>query len=158
MNPAPPFPGAALSGTVAGGNLFPLTPLWYPPVATKWILTVLIVFAGSVTNRFSARVRSMFTNPVGFFFTAVLAILIFESGFPPGAFAVLYLLLMTWATQISSKEGFMNTSNTIDWVTNNKRWYVERELKEHPLAIQEKDVRTYPIQGASAQGTTAGNS
>jgi hypothetical protein len=155
MNPAQPIPGAM---TPAGGNLFPLTPLWYPPVATKWILTVLIVFAGSVANRFSKRVRSMFTNPIGFFVTAVLAIVIYESGFPPGAFAILYLLLMMWATQISSKEGFLNASNTIDWVTNSKRWYVEKTLKERPLGIQDKDVATFPIQGASAQGTTMGTS
>jgi hypothetical protein len=33
----------------------------------------------------------------------------------------------------------------MDWVTNNKKWYVEKALKESPVAIQEKSVNTYPI-------------
>jgi hypothetical protein len=152
MNPVQPVPGVM---SAAGGNLFPLTPLWYPPIAIKWILTILIVFAGAVANRFSHRVRSLVTNPIGFFLTALLAIVVFEAGFPPGAFAILYMLLMMWATQIST-EGFAS-SNT-DWVTNSKRWYVETTLKERPVAIQDKDVTTFPIQGASAQGSTMGSS
>jgi hypothetical protein len=152
MNPA------TNPGPLAGGNAFQLPPIWYPPVASKWIFTGLIVFAGSVAERFGPHIRTVFTHPIGFFLTAVAGIAIFQLGFPPGAFAVFYFLLMMWATQISSKEGYLNASNTIDWVTNSKRWYVEKVLKERPVAIQEKDVATYPVEGASAQGSTNGSS
>ena len=44
------------------------------------------------------------------------------------------------------KEGFVVPSGTIDWVTNNKKWFVEKVLMEKPVAIQEKEVSTYPVQ------------
>ena len=44
-----------------------------------------------------------------------------------------------------TKEGFV-PSGTLDWVTTQKKWFVEKVLLERPLAIQEKEVATYPIQ------------
>lgn len=44
------------------------------------------------------------------------------------------------------KEGFFQPSGTIDWVTTQKKWFVEKVLKEKPIAIQEKEVETYPVQ------------
>jgi hypothetical protein len=66
---------------------------------------------------------------------------------------------MVWsAEQSQNTEGFLSGVNTVDWVTNSKRWFVEKVLHERPLGIQEKDVNTYPIQGSSPQsGTSAGN-
>ena len=77
-------------------------------------------------------------------------------GFPPATFAILFFLLSVWLIEVSSKaEGYLNASETVDWVTNSKRWYVEKVLKERPMAIQEKDVSTYPVSGLSAQGSTS---
>jgi hypothetical protein len=85
------------------------------------------------------------------------------------AFALLFVLLMMWSAEMSNEEGwrgggggeaiggraagsgeevdmFLNYSD-MDYVNNNKRWFVERVLKEKPLGIQEKDVATYPVSG-----------
>lgn len=149
MNPSPSFPGGATNGM----------PLWHPPIASRWIITAIIVFAGAVANRLPPTVRSVFTNPIGFFLTALTAIAAYQIGFPPATFAILFFLLSVWSIDASIKaEGYLNASETVDWVTNSKRWYVEKVLKERPVAIQEKDVSTYPVQGASAQsGTSSGN-
>ena len=87
------------------------------------------------------------------------ALTVYQYGFHPMAFALLFFLLMVWSAEQSQKsEGFLVASNTVDWVTNSKRWFVERVLHERPVGIQEKDVNTYPVQGASPQaGTSAGN-
>lgn len=141
MNPPPAsFPGA-------GGAAMLLGPVWYPPITVKWIVTGLIVFAGATAQRMNPSVRGVFTHPIGFFMTALLAIAIFQVGFPPAAFAILFFLLMIWSvSETKTHEGFLNASNTVDWVTNSKRWYVEKTLKERPLAIQEKEIDTYPVQ------------
>jgi hypothetical protein len=139
--------------------MMPFTPIWYPPFATQWIITVLILFVGSVANRIPHSIRILYTHPLGFFLTGVVAIVVLRVGYAPIAFAVLFALLSIWAVeQFDLPEGFLNGSDTVDWVTNSKRWWVEQVLKERPVAIQEKDVDTYPVQGASAQGgTSTGN-
>jgi hypothetical protein len=146
MNPPPG--GAILS-----------TPLWHPPIATKWIISIFIVFAGSVANRLRSDIRKYFTNPVGFFAVSVAALSAYHYRLHPIAFALLFFLLMVWSAEQSHKaEGFLVASNTVDWVTNSKRWFVEKALHERPVGIQEKDVNTYPVQGSSPQsGTSAGN-
>lgn len=171
MNPPP---GAG----VAGGGLLPNIPLYYPPISVKWMLTILLIFVGSVANRFKPEVRQLFSGPVGFFAVAFLAFATFKYGFPPLAFALLFTLLMMWSTQTSEGfvnsaknlqyagqelypqffEGFLGGMDSLDWVTNHKRWFVERVLKEHPEAIVDKGVLTLPISGFSAQGSTANGS
>jgi hypothetical protein len=149
MNPSqPPFPGgAAYNG---------LGQLWHPPIASKWIFTALIVFAGAVANRIPIEIRKLYTHPLGFFLTALVAISIYQMGFPPATFAILFFLLSVWVVDISSKaEGYLNAAETVDWVSNSNRWYVEKVLKERPMGIQEKDVSTYPVSGLSAQGNTS---
>lgn len=111
----------------------------------RWIVTLLIVFAGAVSNRLGGNIQKLFVHPIGFFVTVLAAIGVFQIGFPPGAFAILFFLLSVWSLQYT-KEGFLNASNSVDWVTNTKRWYVEKVLKERPVAIQEKEVSTYPVQ------------
>lgn len=135
--PITPIPG--------GGSL----PIYTPPIATKWIFTGFIVFAGAVADRWNPEIRRFFIHPIGFFLTALTAIAIYQIGFPPAAFAVLFLLLNVWSTTLpnTEKEGFLNGTNTVDWITNGKRWFVEKVMKERPLAIQDKDVATYPVEG-----------
>jgi hypothetical protein len=133
------FPGGALN----------LTPIYYPPVSVKWIITGLIVFVGAVANKISSEMRQKFAHPFGFFLTSLAALAMYQLGFPPAAFAILFFLLMTWSAEVSAKqEGFLNASPTVDWVQNSKRWFVEKVLKERPLGIQEKEVLTLPVQGS----------
>ncbi len=169
MNPAP---------GITGGFL-PSIPIWYPPMSLNWIFTALVVFAAAVANRIKSNIRSIFTSPVGFFSTAVVAFIAFKYGFPPLAFAIMFFLLSVWAAQTSEGfadqkareqqyngqeaypqffEGFLGCMDTIDLVTNNKRWFVERVLKEQPEGILEKGVLTLPISGLSAQGSTSAGS
>lgn len=174
MNPAT-TPGAAVGGFI------PNIPIWYPPMSLNWILTALVVFAAAVANRLRPNVRRLFTSPAGFFATAIAAFATFKYGFSPLAFAILFFLLCVWAAQESEGfvervkereacdamysgqeaypqffEGFLGASD-VEFVTNGKRWFVERVLKEHPEAIIDKGVLTQAISGFSAQGaTTAG--
>lgn len=134
-----PFPGGALN----------FTPIYYPPVSVKWIITGLIVFAGAVANKIAPEMRMKFSHPFGFFLTSLAALAVYQIGFPPAAFAVLFFLLMVWSAEVKTKtEGFLNGSPTIDWVQNSKRWFVEKVLKERPAGIQEKSVITLPVQGS----------
>jgi hypothetical protein len=144
---------------IPGGGFPSFVPIWHPPVATQWILTVAILFAGAVANRIPSRMRTLLTNPLGFFLMGGAAIMLLRLGYAPIAFATLFALLSIWSVeQFDLPEGFLNGSNTVDWVTSSKRWWVEKVLKERPMGIQEKDVDTYPVQGSSAQGgTSAGN-
>lgn len=159
------------------GGFLPGTPLWQPPMSLKWIATGLIIFAAAVSNRFKPTVRRYFAHPLGFFLVSVAAIWTFKYGFPPLAFALLFLLLNMWAVDTSEGyvdsvkhrrecdatagqgtypqffEGFLGASD-VGVVTRGKRWFVERVLKEHPEAIVDKNVLTYPISGLSAQGGT----
>jgi multidrug transporter EmrE-like cation transporter len=127
-------------------------PIWYPPISIKWIMTAAMIFIGSVATKIDNSVRQQIVSPLGFFMTCLIAVIIFQRGFPPGAFAVLFMLLMIWMAESVGKynEGFLNASNTVDWVTNSKKWFVEKVLKEHPVAIQERDVITYPVSGFSS--------
>jgi hypothetical protein len=138
-------------------------PLYYPPIELKWILAAVLVFVGAVADRIDPAIRDVFASPLGFFAVSVFALLVFEYGFPPIAFALFFALLMMWSSsQVAGgadaakpAEGFDSDNLTV--VTRPKKWFVERVLKEEPVAILERDVETYPVQGASAQSnTTAG--
>ena len=133
-------------------------PIWLPPINTQTLVSILIVFVGAVANRIHPQIRSAFVGPIGFFITSSVAFILYQMKYIPVAFAILFFLLSIWSVHLSAKtEGFLNATNTVDWVHNSKRWYVEQVLKEQPAGIQEKDVKTYPVQGASAQsGTSSG--
>ena len=133
MNP-PSIPGFSPSG-----------PIWHPPIASKWIVSIIIVFMGAVANRLPTRVRSLVLQPVGFFLVSAAALGSYWMGFLPGTLAILFFLLSVWATNATTAEGFALNTPT-DWVTNSKKWFVEKVLKERPVGIQEKDVSTFPIQ------------
>ena len=131
-------------------------PIWKPPIELRWIGASLIVFAGAMSNRIPKYILAIFVHPIGFFITTVLAIVSYKIGFIPGTFAIFFFLLLAWAAHKSKQaEGFLNASNTVDWVTNSQRWYVEKTLKERPLGIQEKGVDTFPVQGSSSQASNS---
>lgn len=133
-----------------------MKPIWQPPIEAKWIMVLCIVFFGAVSNRLPTAVTNVFTNPVGFFLTLLLALVSYSAQFPPGAFAILFFLLLVWAVHTSKyAEGFLHGSS-VDWVANpSNRWYVEKVLKERPVGIQEKGVDTFPVQGATSQSSGA---
>lgn len=133
MNP-PPGPGSSPTG-----------PVWHPPIATKWIVVIIVVFLGAVANRIPHRFRFYLIQPVGFFLISLAGMLCYWGGFYAGTFAIFFFLLSIWSAEARSPEGFLNASNTVDWVTNSKKWFIEKVLKEQPLAIQEKDVSTSAI-------------
>ena len=139
---------------VPGGSI-PFKPLWYPPIESQWIATILLVFCGAVAGRIPQTIRSYIIKPVVFFTIALLVMVCLHFQLIPVAFALSFFLLAVWSAQLSSKEGFLDGASTLDWVTNSKRWFVEKALKEKPVAIQDKDVSTLPISGLSAQASSS---
>jgi hypothetical protein len=127
-------------------NMIQLQPIWYPPITVKWILTCLVIFAGAVAPRIPDKYRSYVGHPLGFFLIAVASLAMYQWGFAPAAFAMMFFLLAVWsAHQSQETEGFLNAAPTVDSVNNSKRWYVEKVLQERPLGIQDKEVSTYPV-------------
>ena len=129
----PPIPGFG-----------PTSPIWHPPIASKWIAAIIVVFLGAVANRLPFSFRSLVLQPIGFFLVSVAALGSYWWGFLPGTLAILFFLLSVWASQAMNAESFVNSAT--DWVTNSKTWFVEKVLKERPVGIQEKDVTTFPVQ------------
>jgi len=77
MNQAPPGLSQSYGGAPFGGSMFP-TPIWYPPVGTKWIITLFIVFAGAVANRLKSDIRKMIVSPPGFLLISLLALYVLD--------------------------------------------------------------------------------
>ena len=133
------------SGSPGRGGVFFEKPIWYPPISVPWMISILLVFAAANAEALPPLIHQMFTHPAGFFVTFLVALAAYDTGFAPATFALLFFLLMIWATQ-QRREGFQ-LSPAVDWVTNNKRWFAEVVLKEKPMGVREKDVATYPVQG-----------
>ena len=123
------------------------TPMWHPPVPMEWILSVLLLIGASNIEALPPQVTRTILHPVGFFFTFLFAIAAFDNAYTVAPYAILFFLLMAWVTK-ERNEGFQ-VAGTVDWVQNNKRWFVESVLKEKPMGIKDKDVTTYPVQGES---------
>lgn len=139
MSGIPPPPGV-------GGFFFTGKPLWHPPVSPSWILTVILVVVSANAEELPTGIQNIILHPAGFFSILIFSLLAYDYTYPHICFALLFLLLMVWSAA-KRKEGF-NPSGTLDWITNDKRWFAELVLKEKPIAIQERDVATYPIQGS----------
>jgi hypothetical protein len=130
-----------------GGGLTRATPMWHPPIPIEWILSFLLVLAASNIDALPSFLVKTLLHPAGFFFTFLFAIAAFDAGYAVAPFAILFMLLMLWVAR-DRREGFqMAGVGAVDWVQNNKRWFVESVLKEKPAGIREKDVNTYPVQG-----------
>jgi hypothetical protein len=130
-----------------GGMLLQnFTPLWHPPISVSWILTGLILVGASNAEALPESIQTLLRHPFGFFTAIVIALGAYDYGCSNVSFALLFLVLVFWAYTRNRQEEFTSSpSGTMDWVTNNKKWYVEKALKESPVAIQEKSVNTYPI-------------
>lgn len=130
-----------------------------PPISVYNFIGLLLIIAGAFIEHVPLAYHKYLTNPLvficGMFISAGLAAL----KQIPIAFAVAFFLvnllrimpiaIKKVAAAVATpgvKEGFFQPSGTIDWVTTQKKWFVEKVLKEKPIAIQEKEVDTYPIQ------------
>lgn len=136
-----------------------------PPIKLDLLSAILLIIGGAMIEQVPQEYHEKLSNPliflIGMFFAAGFAAI----GLIPLAFAMAFFLvnllrIMPKRMIIKStkntnpgepvttktKEGFQ-PSGTIDWVTNQKKkWFVEKVLEERPIAIQEKEVATYPIQ------------
>jgi hypothetical protein len=139
-------------GNGAPGGALSFGQLWHPPISLPWMVSIAILLVSVNLDALSPTFLRLVQSPLGFFLGLLVALGIYQVGFPPGCFAVLFFLLMVWIRRNKHMEGFhpYGPYGNVDWVTNNKRWFVEKVLKEKPAGIQEKDVATYPIQGDSS--------
>jgi hypothetical protein len=130
-----------------------------PPISLYNFIGLLFIMAGAFIENVPLAYHKYLTNPLvficGMFISAGLA----SVKQMPIAFAVAFFLVnllrimpITAANKKAAaaapgvKEGFFQPAGTIDWVTTQKKWFVEKVLKEKPIAIQEKEVETYPVQ------------
>lgn len=126
-----------------GGGFLNAKPIWHPPVSMTWIVSLAMLVGAANVEELPRQFKDLVLHPVGFFVGLLVSLALYERGYTPIAFASLFLLLIIWAVE-HNREGF---SGTMDWVTNDKRWFSEVVMKEQPIAIQDKNVRTYPVQG-----------
>lgn len=133
-----------------------------PPVTPEAIVAILLIVGGSMIESLPQQYHQLMTNPLVFLVGMIVAAGLASANKIPGAFSVAFFLVnllrimpkktikktVTKTTKITSpgvKEGFQ-PAGAIDWVTTHKKWFVEKVLKEKPIAIQEKEVSTYPVQ------------
>lgn len=133
-----------------------------PPITPEAIIAILLIIGASMIEVVPQQYHALLSNPLVFLVGMLLAAGLAAGNQIPIAFAVAFFLVnllrimpkkiikktVTKTTTITSpgvKEAFQ-PSGAIDWVTNHKKWFVEKVLKEKPVAIQEKEVATYPIQ------------
>ena len=127
-----------------GGGMFD-KPMWHPPLSVPWILSILLLIGAVNVEALPPLVHRILTHPVGFFVTFLVALSAYDSGFAPATFATLFLLLMVWSYTKRSEN--FQAAGTVDWVTNSKKWFVEAVLKEKPMGISDKEVKTSAVQG-----------
>jgi hypothetical protein len=131
------------------------TPIWLPPVQTDWLIALILVVIGSNIEMIPEQYHSTIGNPLVFLVGMLVAAGLASVGEHPIAFAIAFCLvnivrIMPKKQVLEpnpgvTKEGFQ-PAGTLDWVTTHKKWFVEKVLHERPVAIQEKEVATYPIQ------------
>jgi hypothetical protein len=136
-------------------------PNWLPPIQIEWIFATVLVILGANIEKIPEQYHTQLANPliflIGMLFSAGLAAL----KQIPIAFAIAFFLVNLIRLmpkkgvgkehypgkkpEAAKIEGFV-PSGTMDWVTTQKKWFVEKVLNERPVGIQEKEVATYPIQ------------
>ena len=127
---------------------------------------ILIGLVLSITfvKEIPIQMRSQATTPLGrlFLFCLTIAVGEFYSWTNGLLMAILALLLLSMSPRTQTFEGFQPMPLTsIKLIEDNKKWFVERVLKENPVAIEEDRVGTQAIQDSSnssrstvAQGTS----
>ena len=149
--PNPAAPGHQGSGILQ-------TPLWLPPIQIDWLIAIILIIVGSNIEQIPQEYHASVSNPLVFLVGMLVSAGVAAMGQIPIAFAIAFFLVnlirimpkkrhvkVNPGAQKATAEGF-TPSGTIEWVTSNKKWFVEKVLMERPLGIQEKEVATYPIQ------------
>jgi len=132
-------------------------PLWLPPVQADWLFAFVLIVIGSNIEQIPVVYHSTISNPIVFLVGMLVSAGLASQQHIPIAFAVAFCLVnlirimpnkpkVKGNPGIKVKEGFV-PAGTIDWVTTQKKWFVEKVLLEKPVAIREKEVATYPING-----------
>jgi len=126
-------------------------PIWMPPIQIEWIVAATLIVLGSNIEKLDDQYHTILCHPLFFIFGMVLSVGLAAIGMVPLALAIAFFLVNVLRllpkkelTNPGKKEGFV-PSGAIDWVTTQKKWFVEKVLLERPIAIQEKEVVTYPI-------------
>ena len=128
--------------------------IWMPPVSVDLLSAVILVIIGANIEVIPEQYRAYIANPIAIFVGMLIAAGFAALGMIPLAFATAFALVnlvrimpvkKIQKAVPGAKEGFV-PSGTFDWVIPNKKWFVEKVLMEKPIAIQEKEVSTYPIQ------------
>jgi len=135
------------------------TPLWLPPIQADWLVAIILIIVGSNIEQVPEKYQSTISNPLVFLVGMLVSAGVASLGHIPISFAIAFCLVNLIRIMPKPKkpaanvspgakkvsEGF-TPSGTIDWVTTHKKWFVEKVLMEQPVAIQEKEAITYPIQ------------
>jgi hypothetical protein len=119
------------------------------------ILSLLITFVKQIP----IEIRSQAGSFLGrlFLFVATLATAEFYSWTNGLLTAVLALLLLSLSPR-TTREGFLLApTNSLRFVPNNK-WFVEKVLKENPIAIEEEQVNTQAVQDNSNSSRSTSSS
>ena len=108
-------------------------------------LTLAIVFV----KKIPIAVRSQASTLLGrlFLFAATVAIADAYSWTNGLLMAILALLLLSMSPR-TQRDGFQNFAN-LKLITDDKKWFVERVLKENPVAIGDETVKTQAVQDNS---------
>ena len=127
-------------------------PNWLPPIQVEWLVSVFLIIIGANVEQIPIEYHKTLSNPLVFLTGMLISAGLASLKLIPMALAVAFFLVnlirlmpKKEVNTPGTKEGFV-PSGTLDWVTTQKKWFVEKVLFERPLAIQEKEVATYPIQ------------
>jgi hypothetical protein len=139
------------------GTPFQQTHAIFLPSVT-WVAATGFVFAGAIASRLPGFVSKAIHTSVGFFLTAVAALLAIHYHMRPLGFAILFFLLCTWSAATIRTEGFVCLVQQVDAVENqDAKWFVENVLKENPKGVKTTTDTTAAVGGSSAQsGTSTG--
>jgi hypothetical protein len=142
--PAPQMPQVMKGGAKA--YVMDLAKKFSNPIHV-YVLVALIV-AITFVKEIPIKIRSQAGTLLGRLFLFCLTVAIGElySWTNGLLMAVLALLLLSLSPR-NSVEGFQPMSPTsFKLIEDNKKWFVERVLKENPVAIEEDRVKTQAIQ------------
>ena len=125
----------------------------------KIYVLVGLILAITFVKQIPIAIRSQAGSILGrlFLFSATLAMAEYYSWTNGLLMAVLSLLLLSMAPR-PSREGFQSMPANLRLITDNKKWFVERILKENPVAIEEEKVKTSAVQDSSNSSRTNGSS
>ena len=126
-------------------------PIWMPPIQIEWLVAGTLIVLGANIEKLDSEYHSILCHPLVFIFGMIISVGLAAFEMVPLALAIAFFLVNVVRllpkkeiTDPGKKEGFV-PSGAIDWVTTQKKWFVEKVLLERPVAIQEKEVTTYPI-------------